>query len=64
MVKSRYFCDRCNEEVTDKGASFALYEVRVARPNDNPLVKQVCRGCVEDVSVLLDSATLDKAVTR
>jgi hypothetical protein len=52
MVKSQYFCDRCNREVA---SNYGLYEITIQRPNINPTVLHACAKCVLVISdVALD----------
>ncbi len=55
MIKSRYFCDRCGAETTTQGASFVLYETRIAVPGRNPVVKMLCGLCARAIAGVVEA---------
>ncbi len=44
-VRSEYFCDRCQKNVTAHGAQFALHEATIKIPGANPIVLGLCADC-------------------
>lgn len=55
MIKTEYFCDRCQKNVTAVGAQFALNKVCVEISGRNPRMSHVCRDCAEAVLTFAES---------